>query len=201
MMRSGNIASLEILTEQFERLPGIGKKTAARLAYYVLEMPEQDAQKFADAIVNAHKSIHCCRICCNLTDKDLCPVCADENRDKSIICVVEDPRDVTVLERTGELNVSYHVLHGAISPMKGILPDMLKIKELLARLTDNTVKEVVMATNTTIEGETTAVYLSKLIKPLGIKVTRLAFGLPVGGDIQYADEITLAHAFTGRNEI
>jgi len=200
-MQTGNIASLAVLTEQFEKLPGIGQKTAARLAYYVLKMPEQDAQKFADAILDAHKSIHCCKICCDLTDKEICPICADDKRDRSIICVVEDPRDVTVLERTHELNVTYHVLHGAISPMKGILPDMLKIKELLARLSDSTVKEVVMATNTTVEGETTAVYLSKLIKPLGIKVTRLAFGLPVGGDIQYADEVTLARAFMGRNEI
>ncbi len=201
MMQSSNIAPLARLTEQFERLPGIGQKTAARLAYYVLKMPEQDAQKFADAIIDAHKKIHYCKICCDLTDKDICPICADIHRDKSIVCVVEDPRDVMVLEKTKELNVSYHVLHGAISPMKGILPDMLKIKELLDRLKDNTVKEVVMATNTTVEGETTAVYLSKLIKPLGIKVTRLAFGLPVGGDIQYADEVTLARAFMGRNEI
>ena len=200
-MQTGNIASLARLTEQFERLPGIGQKTAARLAYYVLKMPEQDAQKFAEAILDAHKSVHCCKICCDLTDKEICPICADESRDKSIICVVEDPRDVMVLERTKELNVTYHVLHGAISPMKGVLPDMLKIKELLARLSDDTVKEVVMATNASVEGETTAVYLSKLIKPLGIKVTRLAFGLPIGGDIQYADEVTLARAFMGRNEI
>ena len=200
-MQNSNIASLARLTEQFERLPGIGQKTAARLAYYVLKMPEQDAEKFAAAILDAHKSVHCCKICCDLTDKEICPICADDKRDKSIICVVEDPRDVLVLERTHEFNVSYHVLHGAISPMKGILPDMLKIKELIARLHDDTVKEVVMATNTTVEGETTAVYLSKLIKPLGIKVTRLAFGLPVGGDIQYADEVTLARAFLGRNEI
>ena len=189
------------LIEEFTRLPGIGAKTANKLAYFMLSLPEEDAQKFADAIVDARKKIDYCKICCNLTDKDICSICADPKRDKSIICVVEDVRDVMALEKTQEFFVSYHVLHGILSPMRGILPDMIKIKELLARLKDDTVKEVVMATDATIEGEATAMYISKLLKPLGVKVTRLAFGLPIGGILEFADEVTLYKALENRNEI
>lgn len=200
-MAEYNVASLSRLVEQFERLPGIGHKSATRLAYYILSMPESEAKKFSDAVLDAHRKIHHCSICCNLTDTDICSICADESRDKSIICVVEDSRDVVALEKTREFNASYHVLHGVISPMNGVTPDMIKIKELLARLGDDTVKEVIMATNATVEGEATAMYLSKLIKPLGIKVTRLAYGIPVGGDLEYADEVTLSRAIQGRSEI
>lgn len=200
-MAEYNVASLSKLIEQFERLPGIGHKSATRLAYYILSMPESEAKKFSEAILDAHKKIHHCSICCNLTDTDVCSICSDESRDKSIICVVEDSRDVMALEKTREFNASYHVLHGVISPMNGITPDMIKIKELLARLGDDTVKEVIMATNATVEGEATAMYLSKLIKPLGVKVTRLAYGIPVGGDLEYADEVTLSRALQGRSEI
>ena len=181
------LAPLEKLTEQFERLPGIGHKTASRLAYHVLTLPEAEAEKFANAITDAHKNIHYCPVCCNLTDKELCPVCADETRDRSVICVVESFRDVSVIEGTQEYFGLYHVLQGVLSPMKGVFPDMLKIKELMARLNDGTVREVVMATNATLGGETTASYIAKLIKPLGIRVTRLATGLPAGGNIEYSD--------------
>lgn len=200
-MSEYNIAAFSRLVEQFERLPGIGHKTAARLAYHVITSPEKEALKFADAIVDARKKIRYCSICCNLTDKEVCDICADNRRDKSIICVVESLKDVLALEKTHEFHVLYHVLHGVISPMRGIMPDMIRIKELLARLKDGTVKEVIMATNATVEGEATAMYISKLIKPLGIKVTRLAYGIPVGGDLEYADEVTLARSILGRSEI
>lgn len=195
------VNSLEKLIEQFERLPGIGHKSASRLAYYMLSLPESEAKKFSDAVMEAHKKVHCCKICCNLTDNDICPICDDDSRDKSIICVVEDTRDVVAMEKTNEYNAVYHVLHGVISPYNGITPDMLKIKELIVRLGDNSVKEVIMATNANVEGEATAVYLSKLIKPMGVKVTRLAYGLPVGSNLEYADEITLSRAIRGRCEI
>ena len=200
-MSEYNVASLSRLIEQFERLPGIGHKTATRLAYYVLSMPLSEAQKFSDAIVEAHKKIHYCKVCCNLTDSEVCSICDDDKRDKSIICVVEDPRDVIALEKTREFNATYHVLHGVISPLNGISPDMIKIKELLARVNNDIVKEVIMATNATVEGEATAMYISKLVKPLGIKVTRLAYGIPVGGDLEFADEVTLSRALQGRCEI
>lgn len=200
-MAEYSVAPLSRLIEQFERLPGIGHKSATRLAYYVLSMPQSEAQKFADAVLDAHKKIHYCKVCCNLTDSEVCSICSDDRRDKSIICVVEDPRDVVALEKTREFNASYHVLHGVISPLNGITPDMIKIKELLARLNNENVKEVIMATNATVEGEATAMYISKLIKPLGIKVTRLAYGIPVGGDLEYADEVTLSRAIQGRCEI
>ena len=200
-MSEYNVASLSRLIEQFERLPGIGHKTATRLAYYVLSMPLSEAQKFSDAIVDAHKKIHYCKVCCNLTDSEVCSICDDDKRDKSIICVVEDPRDVIALEKTREFNATYHVLHGVISPLNGISPDMIKIKELLTRINNDIVKEVIMATNATVEGEATAMYISKLVKPLGIKVTRLAYGIPVGGDLEYADEVTLSRALQGRCEI
>ncbi len=196
-----SVASLSRLVEQFERLPGIGHKSATRLAYYVISMPESEAKKLSDAILDAHKKIHRCRICCNLTDTDVCSICSDVRRDKSIICVVENSRDVAALEKTGEFNAVYHILHGVISPINGVGPDMITVKELLSRLNDDVVKEVIMATNATVEGEATAMYISKLIKPLGIKVTRLAYGIPVGGDLEYADEVTLSRAIKGRNEI
>ena len=192
---------LERLVDQFESLPGIGHKSAQRIAYHVLNMSREEAQRFAQTITDAHENIHYCSVCCNLTDGDLCPVCRSDNRDKSIICVVEDPRDVFALVRTNEFNATYHVLHGAISPLGGIGPDQLKIKELLKRVGDGTVKEVIMATNPTVEGEATAMYISRLLKPLGIRVTRLAYGIPVGGDLEYADEVTLSRAIEGRQEL
>ena len=195
------VAPLERLIEQFERFPSVGHKTASRLAYHVLSMTEEDINSFSQTVIQAHKNIRHCKICCNLTDTEICSVCSDESRDKSIICVVEDFRDVIALERTREFNVTYHVLNGVLSPINGITPNMLCIKELLARLEDDTVKEVIMATNATVEGEATAIYISKLIKPLGIKVTRLAYGLPIGADLEYADEVTLARAISGRNEV
>lgn len=202
-MASYHVAPLERLVEQFENLPGIGHKTAQRLAYYILSIPKEEAEKFAKTITEAHEKIHYCKICCNLTDQELCPVCRGEDRDHSVICVVEDPRDVFALERTNEYHALYHVLHGVISPLKGIGPDQLRIKELLARVSDpqKKVKEVIMATNPTVEGEATAMYISRLLKPLGIKVTRLAYGIPVGGDLEYADEVTLSRSMEGRNEI
>ena len=195
------VAPLTRLIEQFERLPGIGKKSAQRLALYVLDLPKPEAEAFANAIIEAKEKIHKCAVCCNLTDEELCPVCANDARDKSIICVVAEPKEVIALERTHEFNAVYHVLHGNISPMDGIGPEQLCIRELLARISAGGVKEVIMATNPTVEGEATAMYLSRLIKPLGVKVTRLAYGIPVGGDLEYADEYTLAKALEGRNEI
>lgn len=200
-MAGYHVAPLARLIEQFERLPGIGHKTAQRLAYHILGVSDAEAKEFAGAVLEAHEKIHYCKICCNLTDQELCPVCRDASRDKSIICVVEDPRDVIALERTNEFHATYHVLHGAISPLNGIGPDQLCIKELLARVRDGSVREVIMATNPTVEGEATAMYVSRLLKPLGIKVTRLAYGIPVGGDLEYADEVTLSRAMEGRSEI
>ena len=194
------VPPLDRLVEKFESLPGIGHKSAQRLAYTVLDMSREEAQDFAAAIVEAHEKIHTCKVCCNLTDGDLCPVCRSATRDKSTICVVEEPKDVFALERAGEYNGLYHVLHGAISPLSGVGPDQLKIKELLARM-DGTVGEVIMATNPTVEGEATAMYVSRLLKPLGVKVTRLAYGIPVGGDLEYADEVTLQRALEGRQEL
>ena len=193
-MMEYNVLPLARLIEQFERLPGIGKKTAQRLAYFVLQMSDEDAKEFSEAIVDAHKKIKYCKICKNLTDQDLCHVCRNNSRDKSIICVV-------ALEKTGEFFASYHVLHGAISPLNGIGPEQLYIKELLSRISNEPIKEVIMATNPTVEGEATAMYISKLLKPLGVKVTRLAYGIPVGGDLEYADEVTLSRALIGRSEI
>ena len=196
-----NIVPLTELINQFARLPGIGKKTAQRLAYSILEQPPERAKAFAEALVNAREKIHFCKVCQSLTDLDVCQICSDIRRDKSVICVVEDPRDVMAFERTREYNGVYHVLHGVISPLDNIGPDKLRIKELMERLSDGTVKEIIMATNPTVEGEATASYISRLVKPMGIKVTRLAYGIPVGGDLEYADEYTLARALEGRNEI
>lgn len=200
-MAGYSVAPLSKLIEQFERLPGIGSKTAQRLAYYVLNMPKTQAEDFSKAILDAHEKIKYCKVCCNFTDGDICPVCKSESRDKTTICVVETPRDAIALENTHEFKGTYHILHGVISPLNGIGPDMLYIKQLLARLSDGTVKEVIMATNPTVEGEATAMYISRLLKPMGIKVTRLAYGIPVGGDLEYADEVTLARALEGRSEL
>lgn len=196
-----SIPSLARLTEQFERMPGIGRKSAQRLAFHVLSLSDEEAAGFADAITRAKKNIHCCRICQNLTDSEVCSVCSDSQRDKTTVCVVEDAQDVIAFERTGEYRGLYHVLGGVISPLDGIGPEQLKIKELLMRLSDNTVTEVIMATNPTVDGEATSAYLSRLLKPLGIKVTRLAYGIPVGGNLEYADDVTLSRALDGRNEI
>ena len=196
---SYSVAALSKLIEQFERMPGVGHKSAQRMAFYVLDMSSENAKKFADAIMEAHEKIHKCAICCNLTEDELCDICKNPARDKSLVCVVEDPRDVMAIERTHEFEGTYHVLHGAISPMGGVGPDQLTIKELLARL--DGVSEVIMATNPTVEGEATAMYISRLLKPLGIKTTRLAYGVPVGADLEYADEVTLTRAMEGRREI
>lgn len=196
---SYEVAALSSLVEQFERIPGIGHKSAQRMAFYVLNLPEQDAQKFADSIVNARQKIHYCKKCCNLTEDELCTICQNEARDQTVVCVVEDPRDVMAIERTHEFKGTYHVLHGAISPMSGIGPDQLTVKELLSRL--DGVQEVIMATNPTVEGEATAMYLSRLLKPMGIRTTRLAYGVPVGADLEYADEVTLSRAMEGRRDI
>ncbi len=200
-MAQYNVAPLENLIDQFEKMPGIGHKTAQRLAYYVLNLSKTEAAELAQAVTDAHSKIHYCSRCCNLTDRELCPVCASPARDHGVICVVETPRDATAVENTHEFKGVYHVLHGAISPLNDIGPDNLTIKELLKRLSDSEVSEVIMATNPTVEGDATALYISKLLKPMGVKVTRLAYGIPVGGDLEYADEYTLARALEGRNEI
>ena len=198
---ANNIVPLTELIAQFERLPGIGRKTAQRLAFSILEQPPERAEKFAEALVNARRKIHFCKVCQGLTDKEVCDICDDSRRDRSVICVVAEPKDIMAFERTREYAGVYHVLHGVISPLDGIGPDQLRIKELMARLGSGEVNEIIMATNPTVEGEATASYISRLVKPLGIKVTRLAYGIPVGGDLEYADEFTLARALEGRNEI
>ncbi|MBQ6706900.1 MAG: recombination protein RecR [Clostridia bacterium] len=195
------VAPLERLVEQLETLPGIGHKSAQRLAFYLLRQPEEKADKFVDAIREAREKIHECSVCCNLTDRELCPVCNAPARDPSVICVVEDPRDVAAFERTREYAGLYHVLHGTISPMDGIGPEQIRIRELLVRLTDERVREVIMATNPTVEGEATAMYIARLLQPFPLKVTRLAYGIPVGGDLEYADEVTLRRSLEGRNEL
>ena len=201
IMAQNQVAPLENLVDQFERMPGIGHKTAQRLAYYVLNLSKTEADALAKAVTDAHDKIHYCSRCCNLTDRELCPVCQSSARNQSVICVVETPRDATAVENTHEYKGVYHVLHGAISPLNDIGPDNLTIKELLRRLNGEDVQEVIMATNPTVEGDATALYISKLLKPMGVKVTRLAYGIPVGGDLEYADEYTLAKALEGRNEI
>lgn len=195
------IAPLAALIEQFERLPGIGHKTAVRLSFSVLSGTKEEAKNFADAILSAKEHIHYCRICQDLTDDEVCRICQNSKRDRSLICVVEDPKDVLAMEKTGEYMGLYHVLHGAISPMDGIGPEDIRAKELLSRLSGDEVKEVIMATNLTVEGEATATYLARLIKPFGIKVTRIARGVPSGGDLEYIDEVTLSMALEGRREI
>lgn len=200
-MANNTALPLVLLAEQFAKLPGIGMKTAQRLAYFVMGMSDEDAQAFADAIINAHSTVKECSICCNLTDSGVCPICSDDMRDPSTICVVETPKDITAFERTNEYKGVYHVLHGLISPLDGVTPEQIRIKELLDRIKKGGVKEVIMATNPTVEGEATAMYISKLLKPLGIKVTRLAFGLPIGGTLEFADEVTLFKALENRSEI
>ena len=193
--------SIEKLIESFEKLPSIGAKTAARLAFHILDASEEETNEFIQSIINAKKNLKYCSKCYNITDTDPCPICGNQNRDHSIICVVEDVRDVVAMERTHEFKGVYHVLHGSISPMNGVGPDDIKIKELLARLMEGQVKEVILATNPRVEGEATAMYISRLIKPLGISVTRIAHGIPVGGDLEYTDEITLIKALEGRREM
>ena len=189
------------LIEKFASLPGIGRKSAQRLAFYVIGMDEKEVQELADAILSAKKDVKYCSVCCNLTDGDICPVCSSAKRDKKTIMVVENPRDLAAYERTKEYNGVYHVLHGAISPMSGITPSDIKLKELLERIQNDTPQEIILATNPTVEGEATAMYISKLIKPLGIKVTRIANGVPVGGDLEYVVQVTLARALEGRREV
>ena len=196
-----NVAPLAKLIEHFERIPGIGRKTAQRMAYYVLNLPKAQAEQFSQAILDAHEKIHPCKVCQNLTDGELCQICANPSRDHSLICVVEDPRDVVAFERTRDYGGTYHVLHGVISPMDGVGPEQLRIKELLGRIGTQEVKEVIMATNPTVEGEATAMYITRLLKPMGVRVTRLAYGIPVGGSLEYADEVTLSRALEGRSEL
>lgn len=194
-----SIPILETLIDEFRKMPSVGTKSAERMAFYVLGLSDEEARTLAGAIVNAHEKIHQCAVCRNLTEGEVCPICQNDARDKTTICVVENPRDVIAFERTHEYKGLYHVLHGAISPMNGVGPDDLTVKELLARLQDDTVDEVIMATNPTVEGEATAMYIGRLLKPLGIKVTRLAYGVPVGADLEYADEVTLTRALEGRS--
>ena len=189
------------LITQFEKLPGIGHKTAVRLAFFVLESPKSYAEEMSKVLIEAKEKVKFCSKCYNITESDPCEICSSKKRDESVICVVENVKDVVAMEKTHEFRGVYHVLHGSISPMNGVGPDDIKIKELLARLMDGQVKEVILATNPRVEGEATAMYLSKLIKPLGIKVTRIAHGIPVGGDLEYTDEITLTKALEGRREI
>lgn len=189
------------LVEEFASLPGIGRKTAQRLAFYILTLTKEQAKEFADAIVDAHEKIKYCSVCKNYTDREVCEICSDEARDKGLICVVEDAKDVAAFERTREYKGLYHVLGGLISPMDGIGPDQIFVKELLRRVQGEEVREVIMATNPTVEGEATAMYISKLLKPFGVKVSRLAYGIPVGSDLEYADEVTLYKALENRSEI
>ena len=194
-------APLEKLVEQFAKLPGIGNKSAQRLAFYVLGLPLEEAQEFADAIVGAKKNVSCCPVCSNFTAGGLCPICASPKRDQGQICVVADPRDVVALERSREYNGLYHVLHGVISPMNHVGPDDLSIKPLLERVAKGGVREIIMATNPDTEGEATAMYLARLLKPFEVKVTRLAYGIPVGGHLEFADDATLMRALEGRIEL
>lgn len=189
------------LISELSKLPGIGNKTAQRLAFYIINMPDEQVSQLASAIAEVKSKIRYCSVCQNITDVSPCRICSNPQRDPSLICVVEDPRDVIAMEKTRDFRGLYHVLHGVISPMNGVGPDDIKIKELIARVSDDTVKEVILATNPDVEGEATAVYISKLLKPMGIKVTRIAHGLPVGGDLEYADEVTLSKALEGRREM
>ena len=194
-------ASLENLIDRFASLPGIGRKSAQRLAFHVLALPDEEANAFAEAITEAKKSVHCCKICQNLTEGEICAICASDRRDKSTICVVSEPRDVLSIERAREYNGTYHVLHGVLSPMSHVGPDDIRIKELLVRAAEDEVEEVIMATNPDTEGEATAMYISRLLKPFHIKVTRLAYGIPVGSNLEFADDATLTRAMEGRTEM
>lgn len=196
-----NAVPLQKLIEQFERMPGIGRKTAQRIAFYILGLPKKESDAIANAIADACDKIHKCALCSNLTEDELCPICKNDKRDHTVICIVEDSQSLIAIEKTKEFSGVYHVLHGAISPLDGIGPEQLTIKELLARLNTDDIREIIIATDSDIEGEATAMYLSKLIKPFDIKTSRIAFGLPVGTDIQYADEVTLSRAIEGRRSI
>ena len=198
---SYNVNPLDVLTEQFRKLPGIGKKSAQRIAFHVLRMTDGQAEEFLKAINDARKVIHLCPICQNLTDGYICSICGNEKRDKSVICVVSSPQDVISIEKTNEYRGVYHVLHGVLSPIDHIGPKDLKVSELLERMDGDTVREVIVATAPTVEGDATAIFLANLLKPLGVSVTRLAFGIPVGGDIEYADEITLSRSLENRREM
>ena len=193
--------ALENLIDQFAALPGIGKKSAQRLAFYVLSQPDEAAQRFADAITDAKRNVHCCLVCQKLTDEEVCSICRSERREKGQICVVSEPRDVLSIERGREYNGTYHVLHGALSPMNHVGPDDIRIKELLVRVAENDVEEVIMATNPDTEGEATAMYIARLLKPFNVKVTRLAYGIPVGSNLEFADDATLNRAIEGRTEM
>lgn len=193
--------SIEKLIESFEKLPSIGHKTAVRLAFHMLDLNEEETHEFINSIINAKANLKYCSNCYNISDTDPCPICSSPKRDSEIICVVEDVRDIMAMERTHEFKGVYHVLHGTISPMNGIGPEDIKIKELLNRISNGNIKEIIIATNPRVEGEATAIYLSKIIKPLGIKVTRIAHGIPVGGDLEYTDEVTLSKALEGRREL
>ena len=195
------IEAIAKLVNQLSKLPGVGRKTAQRLAYHIIALPEDQVRELAVAIFNGKKQIHFCPICGNYTDTAPCPICADSSRRKDIVCVVRDPRDVNALERMREYNGLYHVLHGVISPMDGVGPDDIRIRELMSRLASGEIKEVVLATNPDVEGEATAAYISRLIKPMGVRVTRIAHGVPVGGELEYTDEVTLMRAFQGRTEL
>lgn len=195
------IESLQKLAEAFGKLDGVGRKSAQRMAFSVLDMTPEDAAAFAQAVVDAKEKIHLCPVCQNLTDRDLCAICDDETRDRSVICVVSDARTVMAMEKVREYRGLYHVLHGVLSPLNGVTPDKLRIKELLARLDSGDVREVIVATNADVEGETTAMYLARLLRPLGVQVTRLAYGISVGTDIEYADEVTLFRALQGRRDV
>lgn len=194
-------AALQNLADQFARLPGIGGKTAQRLAFHVLELPYEDAEEFAEAILEAKRAVHTCPICQNLTDREICPICDAPGRDRSVICVVAEPKDVIAMERSREFSGVYHVLHGVISPLNHVTQDDIRIRELLGRVASGGVCEVIMATNPDTEGEATAMYISRLLRPMEIKVTRLAYGVPVGSQLEYADEVTLSRALEGRQEI
>ena len=193
--------SIEKLIESFEKLPSIGHKTAQRLAFYMLDISNEEAEEFTNSIINAKKNLHFCSKCFNISDTDPCNICSNPKRNEEIICVVEDVRDVIAMERTHEYDGVYHVLHGTISPMNGVEPDDIKIKELLSRVMAGNISEVILATNPRVEGEATAMYISKLLKPMGIKTTRIARGVPIGGDLEYTDEVTLTKALEGRSEI
>ena len=196
-----NAVPLQKLIEQFERMPGIGRKTAQRIAFYILGLPKHESENIATAINEACEKIHKCSVCCNLTEEDICPICKNDKRDHSVVCIVEDSQSLIAIEKTKEFSGVYHVLHGAISPLDGIGPDQLSVKEFISRIGNEDIKEVIIATDSDIEGEATAMYLSKLIRPFDIKISRIAFGLPVGTDIQYADEVTLSRAIEGRRNI
>ena len=194
-------AALQNLTDQFARLPGVGGKTAQRLAFHVLSLPLEDAQEFADAIMQAKQEVHTCPVCQNLTDRELCPICDDDMRDQSLVCVVAEPKDVIAMERSREFRGVYHVLHGVISPLNHVTQNDIRIRELLHRVGTGTIREVIMATNPDTEGEATAMYISRLLRPMEVKVTRLAYGVPVGSQLEYADEVTLSRALEGSQEI